>query len=122
MSQSYEVGQTIFILSKKGVLGVIPAVICEVVARKTLSGDSVSYQVLAETPKGTKVIDLSRFSDDIGEICTSVADLKSTLLARVTGLVDETISKLEISVTKLTDEAKNPLPAAEETAAARYSA
>jgi len=114
MSQSYEVGQAIFILSKKGVLGVIPAVVCEVVARKTLSGDSISYQVLAETPKGNKIIDLSRFTDDIGEICISVTDLKTTLLKRVTGLVEETISKLETSVSSLVDEAKKPLPASEE--------
>jgi hypothetical protein len=112
MDKTYEVGQTIFVIAKKGVLSVIPAVVCEVVARKTLSGDSTTYQILAETPKGNRVIDLAQLTEETGEICSTVEELQTILTDRVTKLVSTTVEKLKVSVESLKEQAKLPLPEA----------
>jgi hypothetical protein len=104
MQQSFEVGEALYILSKKGTTNVVPAIVVEVVTKTTISGASTSYKVLASTAKGNFLFDLSKLEAGEGDIFTNPISLQEEILNRMNILVTETMSRIGDAVAELQKE------------------
>lgn len=104
MTVTYELGQTIFILSNKS-QSVVPAVITEEFVHKKLNGNVVTYKVAIGPVSKQKIVDLEKID---GEVFTSLDDIRTTLINRLTAFVNELVSSTEERVKHWYGNASNP--------------
>jgi len=89
--QNYELGQTIYILSSESTT-IIPVVITEELVHKKLDGNQITYKVSVGPKEKQKIINLDKIS---GEVYSSLDEIRTVLIERLTKFVDDLISTTE---------------------------
>jgi len=96
--QTFNMGQIIYILSNKS-QAVVPAVVDEQVVRKIRKPDGVhevvSYKLCIGPKDRQQIVDLSRVD---GEVFDSLESIKTVLVERLTGFVDQLVKTTQNNV------------------------
>jgi len=96
--QVFNMGQIIYILSNKS-QSVVPAIVDEQVVRKIRKADGihevVSYKLCIGPKDRQQVVDLARID---GEVFDSLEAIRSTLVERLTGFVDDLVKNTQKNV------------------------
>ena len=96
--QTYNMGQIIYILSNKS-QSVVPAIVDEQVVRKIRKNDGihevVSYKLCIGPKDRQQVVDLARID---GEVFDSLEAIRTTLVERLTGFVDDLVKNTQKNV------------------------
>lgn len=98
--QTFNMGQIIYILSNKS-QAVVPAIVDEQVVRKIRKADGihevVSYKLCIGPKERQQIVDLARVD---GEVFESLEAIRTTLVERLTGFVDDLVKNTQTNVMK----------------------
>tara|TARA_B100000214_G_scaffold342844_1_gene290923 strand:- start:1882 stop:2322 length:441 start_codon:yes stop_codon:yes gene_type:complete len=87
---NFSVGQVIYLLTKKDPK-VYPALVCEEVQKRSLTGNTTSYVVRLPTDDA-KEVELERLD---AEIFTGIDEARSTMISKATEKIDFILSRAE---------------------------
>lgn len=104
--QNYEIGQIVYVLSDKAE-AIVPAIVVEELVHKKLDGNSISWKVAVGPPEKKKIVASDELS---GEIYTTLEELQSAMIKRLTSFVDNLVDGARHRTEKWYGKITKPIP------------